>query len=68
MTFLCKVIVRLLYIMLSFFEHFSEVRALSNVLFQYFGEIFPEIVLCCFVLFFSEKMKIVQKTLRENEH
>ena len=66
MTFLCTVIVRLLYIMLSFFEHFSEVRALSNVLFQYFSEIFPKILLFCFV--FSEKMKIVQKTLRENEH
>ena len=63
MTFLSTVIVGLLYILLSFFEHFSEVRALSYVLFQYFGEIFPEIV-----LFFSEKMKIVQKTLRENEH
>ena len=42
MTFLSTVIVRLLYILLSFFEHFSEVRALSYVLFQYFCEIFPE--------------------------
>ena len=42
MTFLCTVIVRLLYIMLSFFEQVCEVRALSNVLFQYFNEIFPE--------------------------
>ena len=49
MTFLSTVIVRLLYIMLSFFEHFSEVRALSNVLFQYFCEIFPE-----FFFFFRE--------------
>ena len=70
MTFLCTILVRLLYIMLSFFEHFSEVRALSNVLFKYFSDIFPEIVLFLFVsLFvFSEKMKIVQETLRENEH
>ena len=63
MTFLCTVIVRLLYILLSFFEHFSEVRALSYVLFQYFCEIFPE-----FFFVFSEKMKIVQKTLGENEY
>ena len=55
MTFLCTVIARLLYIMLSFFEHFSEVRALSNVLFQYFGEIFPEIVLFCFVFLREDK-------------
>ena len=55
MTFLCTVIVRLLYIMLSFFEQICEVRALSNVIFQYFSEIFPN----CFVLFFRED---------ENEH
>ena len=35
-----------LYILLSYFEHFSEVRALSNVLFQYFYEIFPEFFFC----------------------
>ena len=63
MTFLSTVIVRLLYILLSFFEHFSEVRALSNVLFQYFCELFPN-----FFFRFQRRWKLYQKTLRENEH